>query len=199
MKINFLPMLQMGYETIYGCAADSDAVHICHDCPEGIDAESAGTRRGGFIKKDYLATIAADPLAVAGWTAGIAGGNITILPELRGAFDPGDPKELKGFGDRKVTYGPRDMKWTFDDPVYYENYAFYNEISRRKNEVPFFVTSSVLHLFDTVGSMKAKNPITENLDDEVTWNVEVLVSSKNLPTLHKISDEVGALLGCDQY
>lgn len=184
----------MGYEYLYGCASSS-AAHYCHDCPEGQDIEYGRTRQGGFITASYLPSIVADPTDLAAWEAGIASGDIIMIPEISGSFDPGDPKELKGYGNRKVTYGPRDMKWSFNDPIYLENYAFYNEVSRRANMVPFFVTATILHLFDTVGNIKAKNVVTDDLDTEVIWQVDVTVTSRNLPTLHAV-DAIASIFSC---
>lgn len=187
----------MGYAYLYGCTSSS-ALHFCHDCPEGMDIEQGRTRIGGFIQKSYLATIVADPTDLTAWTAGVAGGFITILPEISGSYDPGDPKELPGYGNRAITYGARTMKWTFVDPIYYENYAYYNEISKRSGQVPFFVTSTLLHLFDVEANIKAKDVVAIDLDSDVTWNVDVTVVSKNLPTLHKIAT-IESLFTCATF
>lgn len=175
----------MGYASTYGCG-EEEALHYCHDCPGGRVREFARARKSGFIKESYYATIAADPTDLANWEAGIAAGDIIILPETSGGYDPGEPKELKGFGERKSSYGPRTMKSTINDPDYYDNYHFYNEISNRVDLVPFFVTSSLLHLFDTVASIKAKDPVADDLEEEVYWQIECEVVSSNLPSLHKV-------------
>ncbi len=177
----------MSYSSTYGCGAD-EAVHICHDCPGGRISEFARARRGGFIKLAYLATIAADPTLLSSWTNGIEDGSIIILPETSGSYDPGAPKELKGFGNRKKSYGPRTMKLTLVDPDYADNYHFYNEISDREDLVPFFVTSSLLHLFDTEASITAADPVVDDLEEGVFWNVECEVTSKNLPSKHNVAN-----------
>lgn len=176
----------MGYASTYGCA-ESEAVHYCHDCPEARTREFARARSGFFVKKAYLATLLAAPTTLATWTTGISTGKIIMLPETSGSYDPGDPKELKGYGDRKVTYGPREMKLTLNDPDYKDNYAFYNEIGNRSDLVPGFRTSNLVHIFDKVASIKAKDPVADDLEEEVIWNVEITVTSSNLPTLHNAS------------
>lgn len=175
----------MPYENL--CAGE-EAVHVCSICPDDNVREFARVRRSGFIKSSYLPTIKADPTNLALWQAGIAAGAIIILPETSGSYDPGDPKELKGYGDRKSTYGPRTMKLTINDPDYAVNYHFYNEISSRVNEVPFFVTSSLLHLFDKPASIKAKDPVADDLEEEVVWQVECEVVSANLPSKHQVAN-----------
>ena len=170
------------YASYYGCG-DSEAVHICHDCPEGRVIEFAGARSSGFIKKGYLPTLLTTPTTLATWQDGVDDGNIIILPETRGSYDPGDPKEMKGYGNRKFTYGPRTMKLTINDPDYLDNYAFYNEIGKRNDLVPFFCTSSVVRIFDTEASIKAKDPVVEDIEEVIDWQVESTVVSENLPIM----------------
>lgn len=172
-----------GYASTYGCAS-SEATHICHDCPDGRVREFARTRSGGWVTTSYLAVLLAAINNPATWEAGIASGDIIMLPQTSGSYDPGDPKELKGFGDIKVSYGPREMVLMLNDPDYVDNYAFYNEISRRSNLVPFFRTSNSVHVFDKPASIKAKDPVADDLEEEVIWQVESKVTSENLPTIH---------------
>lgn len=171
------------YASIYGCGGDAP-VHVCHSCPEGRVREFARTRSGGFIRDSYLPALIVDPTDITLWQAGIDAGNIIILPETSGSYDPGDPKELKGFGDRRVNYGPRTMKLVLNDPDYKDNYPFYNEISDRTDLVPFFRTSGLVHIFDKVAAIKAKDPVVDDLEEEVIWQVDCEVISKNLPSIH---------------
>lgn len=197
MKTYFLPMLQMSYASSYGCG-ETDAVHTCHDCPDGRVREFARTRSGGFIKKAYLASVLATPTTQATWQAGIDSGDIIMLPETSGSFDPGTPKELKGYGNRSKSYGPRTMKLSLNDPDYVDNYAFYNEISGRSDLVPFYRTSSLVHIFDTVASIVASDPVADDLEEEIVWNVVCEVISQNLPTKHAIAD-IEAVFGCPTF
>jgi hypothetical protein len=80
----------------------------CDPCPLP-DMEFGRTRGVALIKKSYLPTLLAAPITAATWTAGIAAGNIIIIPMTAGSYDPGDPKELKGYGDNKSSYGTREM------------------------------------------------------------------------------------------
>lgn len=194
-----LPNLQRSYSSVYGCA-ESEAQHTCHDCPESRVREFARTRSGFFIKKAYLATLMADPTDAALWTAGIAAGDIIMLPQTSGSYDPGSPKELPGFGDRKVTYGPREMTLLLNDPDYADNYAFYNEIIDRTDLIPGFRTSSLIHIFDTVAAIKGSDPVADDLEAEVIWNVECKVVSKNLPSIHRMAaDDITTVFSCSTF
>ncbi len=174
------------YASIYGCG-DSEAEHVCHDCAGSRNREFARTRSSGFIKLAYLATVVGAPTTASVWEDGKASGDIIMIPETSGSYDPGEPKELKGYGNRKVSYGAREMTLAFNDPDYVENYAFYNEIINRTNLVPFFCTSDLVHIFDQVASIKAKDPVADDLEEEVVWRVECKVTSENLPTKHSLT------------
>jgi hypothetical protein len=185
------------YSALYGCG-ESESIHFCHDCPGGRTREFARVRGGGFIKKPYLATLMADPTDKALWDAGIASGDIIIIPETSGSYDPGDPKELKGFGDRKVSYGPREMTLTMNDPDYSENYAFWNDIVDRTNFVPFFRTSELVHIFDATATIKAKDPVADDLEEEVTWVVESKITSRNIPSKHSLAT-IAEIFSCSNF
>ena len=185
------------YASTYGCGV-FEAVHYCHDCPGGRVREFARVRSGAFVRKSYLATLMVNPTDILKWQAGITAKQIIVLPETSGSYDPGDPKELKGYGDRKSSYGPRTMKLTMEDPDYYENYAFYNEIINRSDLVPVFRTSGLIHIFDTVASIKAKDPVADDLEAEVVWLIECDVTSANLPQIHK-SEKIESIFTCATF
>lgn len=175
---------QLSYSQIYGCGLDL-GTHYCDPCLD--DREFGRTRSGGYIKKSYLATLLTDPTDLTAWTDGIASGDIIIIPETSGSYDPGDPKELKGYGDRSVTYGPRAMTLTLFDPNYVLNYPFYNAISRQSDLVPFFRTSSLVHIFDTVATIVAKDPVADDMESEVGWEVTNKITSANMPAKFSIA------------
>lgn len=198
MKLSFLPVLFMSsYAANYGCGG-SEAVHVCHDCPDGRVREFARTRSSGFIKKGYLATLLATVTTAATWQTGITAGNIIMCPETSGAFDPGTPKDLKGYGNRIKSYGPRTMKLSFNDPDYADNYAFYNDIINRTDLVPFYRTSSLVHIFDTEASIYGSDPVVDDLQEEVVWNVVCEVISQNLPSKHQIA-AIESVFTCPSY
>jgi hypothetical protein len=176
----------MSYGSVYGCGGTLP-VHTCHDCPESRVVEFAGVRSAGFIRKKYLATLLSAPTTAATWTDGITSGDVIIMPSTYGSYDPGEPKELKGFGNRKTTYGMRTMKVTFNDPDYLDNYHFYNDLSQRTDLVPFFNTSSQIRIFDKAAFTKAKDPVVEDIEEQITWLVESTVISANLPRLVPIT------------
>lgn len=184
MRNNFLGLRQLSYES---ACAGSEAVHIYTACAGDRSTEFARTRGSGFIKQSYLPTLMTDPTDKTAWDTGIASGDIIIVPRTSGSYDPGTPKELAGFGDVKSSFGAREMKLSFNDPDYVDNYAFYNEISDRTDLVPYFRTSSQVRIFDTPASIIASDPVADDPEATVIWNVVCTVLSKNLPSIHALT------------
>jgi len=184
MRLDFLNTRQLTYAS--SCAG-SEAVHTYTVCAGDRVREFARTRGSGFIKQSYLATLMVDPTVKATWDAGIASGDIIMVPKTSGSYDPGTPKALPGFGDLLESYGTRQMKLSFNDPDYVDNYAFYNEITDRTDLVPFFRTSSLVQIFDTAATIVASDPVADDLEAEVIWNVVCTVVSKNLPSKHALA------------
>jgi len=185
----------MSYSLLYGCSEDL-GIHYCDPCLS--DREFARTRSGGFIKKAYLATLLANPTDITLWQAGIASGDIIMIPETSGSYDPGNPQVLKGYGERKETYGPREQTLIINDPNYVANYAFYNNIGNQQDLVPFYRTSSLVHIFDTVASIVAKDTIADDIAGEVIWEVTCKVTSINLPTKHTIAS-INSIFVCTSF
>lgn len=160
---------------------DELSVHVDNPCP---DREFGRVRSVALIAKDYLATILANPTDPLKWQEGIAAGKITIISKTAGSFDPGDPKELKGYGDNKSSNGPREQTLTYFDPNYKQNYGFYNGITNVTNRVIAFRTYSLVHIADVTANIIAKDPVEDDLESEIVWNVTAKFTSINLPQIH---------------
>ena len=139
------------------------AAHLCNPCPDPSEREFGRVRTAGFIFSDYIAALMANPTSVALWVTGIQTGKIIIVPETAGDYDPGDPKSLKGYGDRSDTKGPRTMTLKFIDPNLTDNYPHYNGLGNQTELIPFFRTSSQTRIFDKPASITAKDPVADDL------------------------------------
>jgi hypothetical protein len=167
----------MSLELQYDSCDDLLPDHYYDKCP---DTEFGRVRGSGFIEQDYLATLLAAPITPATWQTGITNGKIISIPQTSGNYDPGEPKELKGYGDQKGKNGPRGHKLVFNDPNYVQNYQFYNEISKSSSLVPFFRTSSLIHIADKPAKIFAKDVVDDDLEAEVNWQVTCDWESENL-------------------
>lgn len=173
------------FRSYYSSCEDEIGTHTALPC--NTTREFARTRSTALIAKDYLAELMTDPTDPAKWQAGIDAGKITVIPRTSGSYDPGDPSELKGYGDNKVSNGPREQTLNFFDPDYAVNYGFYNGITNITSKVVAFRTSSLIHIADVTASIVAKDNVEDDLEAEVTWNVTAKWTSINLPSIHDAS------------
>lgn len=170
----------------YSNCEDEIGVHVCDPC--NTKREYARTRSAAIIAKDYYSTLMVDPTDPTKWQDGIDAGKIIVIPETAGSYDPGDPKELKGYGDTKNSNGPRDFTLNYFDPNYVDNYGFYNGMTNILSKHVAFRTSSRIHISDVTASIVAKDPVADDLEEEVTWNVTCKWTSINIPTIHDASN-----------
>lgn len=151
---------------------------IDDDC--GDETEGGRVRSTGFLNKAAYAAIKADPSDEAIWLAQIAAGNVKIIKRVRGNFDGGTPVKVDGYGDQKEKIIGYDCVLNFSDPVYKSNYPFYNSIAKSKSQYLAFRSESQCHITDAVVSLAPKNPIEEDINSNVNWQVEVTWRQKDL-------------------
>lgn len=162
---------KMSYSTTYGTCDDALDPHVSEDCD--VAGEKARIRRGAFIHKSVIDAINADPTDVAAWNAAITDNKVILLPKLSGTFDGGTPKMVAGFGDQKEKYSGSDFKANIKDPVYKSNWAFYRSLAGNTSWHFAYWTESQVHITDVPVTVAPKNPVTENVDDDVLWEAEL--------------------------
>jgi hypothetical protein len=175
MKHTFINLMLM-YAIYYpgGCVEGDVPDHICSDCG---DIEHGRVRSVAFIKKSF---VFADPSSPAEWLTGIASKDIIIIPNVRGAFNGGDPQSAPGYGDQSERNTGYNMELTFQDPDYGVNGDFYNALKNSKNYRVGWRTETQTHISDKVAAVFPNNPQTDDLNSEVTWNVAVRWSQSDL-------------------
>lgn len=159
--------------------------YVCSPC---ADKEFGKVRSVAFIHKNYLPVLMADPTDMSLWQDGIFQGLIIIIPYASGSFDPGEPVQLKGYGSRIQTNGPRTMVLSFQDGAYKSNYGFYNGLKGITQYVMAFRTSSLIHVGTKPASVFAKDPVAEDLESEVAWEVTAKWMDTDLPSIHDASN-----------
>jgi hypothetical protein len=194
MRLSFLNNFFRSYAAYCG---EDLAAYVCNDCPEA-ERELGRVRSVALIHKDYLATVMANPTDVTVWQTGIVSGMITIIPITAGSFDPGDPAQLKGYGDYKNSNGPREQTLSWFDPNYDQNYAFYNSLAKVRNRVVAYRTSSKIHIADKVATFNPKNAVEDDLETEVVWNVAAKFTSTELPSYHDAAT-LDTIFGCGNF
>lgn len=156
---------------VYGedCELEVGA-HNCNDCG---DLENGRVSSVAYISRAYIGTLKADPTNPAVWAAGILSGAIKVIPRTSGSFTP-EPVRVTGYGrvsERLVGY---NNTLSYRDPDYATNWGFYNGLKDSKIYHVAYATETLLHISDEPVSITPLQPVEDDLNSEVTWNVEVL-------------------------
>lgn len=167
----------------YAECEDLVSPHYC-DAACGDSTEKARIRRGAWMRDTAYATIMADPTDAQLWTDAITAGDVIVLPQLTGTFDGGAPKYGPGYGDLKEKFLGSDFTAVIKDPVYKENWAHYKSLAGKSNWHFVYITESQLHVSGKAVNVAPKNPITENVDDDVVWEAEIKWFEKFTPAPH---------------
>jgi len=155
-----------------GASCESDVPeHVCNPCAE---FEKGRVRAIAFINKDYVSTIQAAPTSTVNWQAGIESGLIRIIPEVSGTSNGGEKVAGTGYGDLREKVTGRNYTVAFKDPNYVDNCSFYTELERSRSWHIAYKTETLLHISDKAVSTFTNNPVTENLEDDVVWNIETV-------------------------
>lgn len=149
--------------------------HVCDPC----EAREKG-RIGSvaYIKKEFEFT---DPSNPEEWRTGIEAGDIIIIPEVTGSFDGGSEVEGPGYGRQATSLIGYNFTSNFKDPNYKNNCDFYNGLKNSRAWRYAYVTETQVHLTTNPVVSIPKNPVTEELNSDVVWDVTVKWSDSNLP------------------
>ena len=169
----------MSYSIYYPGCATAIPDHLCNTC--GDDKEHGRVRSVAFITESYLPTLMVDPTSPVKWQAGIATKAIVIVPEVIGSFDGGAPQEGPGYGDSDSELLGYKFGLAYKDPNYKLNAAFYNAIKRSRRYAVAWRSESQIHISDKTARITPKNPIAEDLNSDVVWDVAISFSQPDLP------------------
>lgn len=176
----------MSYVTAYNECDDSVDPHYSRTCDDV--AEKGRIRRGAWIHKSVVAAILAAPTVLSTWETPVADGKVILLPELSGTFDGGTPKFGPGFGDQKEKLLGSDFKANLKDPVYADNFHHYASLAGKTSWHLAYCSESKIHITGVPVTISSKNPITENLDDDVIWETECSWFQFFTPAPHDLPD-----------
>lgn len=166
----------MPYNVYYpnGCGV-TVGDHYCNDCEA---AEKGRVRSAGFIRSDFAFT---DPTNPTEWVNGIRNKQIIVIPKTNGTFDGGSEVTSPGYGDQATKVTGYNFTSVFNDPNYALNADFYNALKRSSNWKYFYRTSSKVHITEVNVNVIPKNPVTDDVNSDVVWQVNVTWSDEDLP------------------
>jgi hypothetical protein len=157
------------------CGGTAIPAYSCQPCPS---IEYGRIRSVAFIANDFAFT---DPTSSAEWSAGIASGDIIVIWKTQGSYDGGSTQELTGFGDQITINGNTTHSLTYKDVNYAENCDFYNAIKLSSDYTLAFRTSSQVHFANAPVTVTPKNPVADDINSIVTWEVLVKWTNPDSP------------------
>lgn len=149
--------------------------HLCDPC----EAKEKG-RIGSvaFVKTSFAFTDISNPVE---WRTGLNAGDIIVIPEVLGTFDGGAEQETPGYGRQDTNLTGYKFTANYKDPNYKQNAVFYNALKRARNYKFAFVTETQIHISDNAVQVIPKNPVTEDLNSDVVYDVTVKWAGPDLP------------------
>lgn len=157
-----------------GCD-DEIPAHVCDPCGE---IEGGRVRSVAFIKTSFEFTDPTDPTE---WQEGFASGDIILIPDTRGNYDGGAEVEGQGFGDQVTRLTGYNHQLQYQDPNYAPNWTFYDLVKRTRGYKVAFRTATKIHLVNATVQVIPKNPVQEDPNTDVLWDVLVKWASLSSP------------------
>lgn len=149
--------------------------HICDPCEE---TEKGRIGSVAFVKTTFDFIDITNPTE---WQAGINSRDILVIPEVLGSFDGGSEVLGPGYGRQSEKFIAYDFTANFKDPNYKSNCTFYNLIKNSRIWRFAFKSETQIHLTNNPVVIIPKNPITEELNSDVVYDVLVKWKDKDLP------------------
>lgn len=149
--------------------------HLCDPC-EAL--EKARIRAVAFVKSSVAFSDISNPTE---WQTAINNSDVIVIPSVNGSFDGGAEVESPGYGSQSTQITGYNFSANFKDPNYKINAAFYNALKNSRAFKFGYVTATQVHISDNTVTVIPKNPVTENLTDDVVWDVTVKWAGADLP------------------
>lgn len=149
--------------------------HVCDPCET---FEQGKIRAAAFIKTTFQFTDITNPTE---WQTGINSHDIIIIPAVIGSFDGGTEVLGPGYGDQSETLIGYDFSATIRDPNYKSNCLFWNLLKNSRLYKFYYKTGTQGHLTDNPVVAIPKNPVTEDINSFVEWNVLIKWKGQDLP------------------
>lgn len=145
------------------------------DCPPVI--ELGNIRGQALVKKTFTFT---DPTNPTEWLAGIASGDIIIIPLTNGECTT-TPVTTKGYGDTEEIVIGHDLVFNIEDGNYLSNVGFYNGLQRTNNWRIAVRTNTYTWLTDLPASVSPGFKIENGVKTKVGNTIAYKVTQPNLP------------------
>lgn len=149
--------------------------HVCDPCES---FEQGKIRAVAFIKTSFEFT---DPTSPTEWRTGLNNHDIIIIPAVIGTFDGGTEVLGPGYGSQSETLLGYDFTATVRDPNYTSNCLFWNLLKSSRLYKFAYKTATQVHLTNNAAAIIPKNPVTEDINSIVEWQVLIKWKDSDVP------------------
>ena len=150
---------------------------VPHDPNPCEEHEFGRIRSAGFIRVDYDF----DATDASAWLAGLAAGQIIIIPETNGEAPKGSPVIGPRYGLHVGAVLGYDFEATYEDPNYNSNCVFYNQLIGNLNYSFFYRTSASVYFTNVPVTIIPNRIVKNDLTDDVVWQVQVRWIANQFP------------------
>lgn len=157
-----------------GCD-DLVPAHYCDTCEE---TEKGRVSSIAYIKNTFSFVDKTNPTE---WQAGFASGDIILIPFTKGTFDGGAEVETAGYGRQVTRLTGYNFQLQYQDPNYRSNCNFYNALKNSRSYFVAYFTETQGHMSDNEVQVIPKNPVQDDPNSEVVWDVIVKWAGTDLP------------------
>lgn len=141
-----------------------------HNCDPCETQELGRIRSAFFVSNSFTFTDETDPTE---WAAGIASGDIFIIPETHGEVSLPSPKMGAGFGETVEQLLAYDFSAKYFDPNFSSNCEWYNTIKKNRNFKFGWRTSSKCYISTKTVTIIPGYQVVDDLTGLVTWEVAI--------------------------
>ena len=162
--------------------------YICDPCEI---TEGGGVRSLCLLKKG---TTIPNPYTQLDIDILVGAGLMHVMAQTRGSFDGGTPKMITGYGDNKERQIGTDYVLMVKDPIFADNYEFWEAVEKIEDWNIAFRTETQLAVISDDVTITTKAPAEEGIDTEVVWDIECKWFSKSKPSIQPYSGKFDTIL-----
>ena len=171
------------------CIEDTQELqYVCDPCEI---TEGGGVRSLCLLKKG---TTIPNPYTQLDIDILVGAGLMHVMAETRGSFDGGTPKMITGYGDNKERQIGTDYVLQVKDPIFADNYGFWEAVEKIEDWNIAFRTETQLAVVSDDVTITTKAPAEEGIDTEVVWDIECKWFSKTKPAIQPYSGKFDTIL-----
>lgn len=179
----------MSLQRIICNGIDERLIHLNDPCAHelgrvrGVILFEQSTDIANFI--DKLKTETTSPIAYRALNQLINSGKAHLISLTKGTYNGGEPHTADDFNEGETRLLWKEYELQFIDPTYRDNAEFWNKAEKRKWYIAWR-TETLLHIATTPANILISNPIEDDVNSTVAWNITATWRSNQPPEITEI-------------